>query len=131
MIYRDDLTTPCFDYRPVYYFSAHFDDNNPFVPSAITYPILSGVDDPSVTEKLQYDYWDSEIYIHYNEDGMSINEYDSDKELIKKAKVIADKIFLWAMKDAEPKVAGWKIWSAWKAVDLFGRWSIIPNESNI
>ena len=35
------------------------------------------------------------------------------------------------MKDAEPKVAGWKIWSAWKAVDLFGRWSIIPNERNI
>ena len=56
---------------------------------------------------------------------------EEDKELIKKAKVIADKIFLWAMKDAEPKVSGWKIWSAWKAVDLFGRWSIIPNESNI
>ena len=56
---------------------------------------------------------------------------EEDKELIKKAKVIADKIFLWAMKDAEPKVAGWKIWSAWKAVDLFGRWSIVPNESNI
>ena len=56
---------------------------------------------------------------------------EEDKELIKNAKVIADKIFLWAMKDAEPKVAGWKIWSAWKAVDLFGRWSIVPNESNI
>ena len=56
---------------------------------------------------------------------------DEDKELIKNAKVIADKIFLWAMKDAEPKVSGWKIWSAWKAVDLFGRWSIVPNESNI
>ncbi len=76
VVYRDDLTTPCFDYRPVYYFSAHFDDNNPFVPSAITYPILSGVDDPSVTEKLQYAYWDSEIYIHYNEDGIIINEYE-------------------------------------------------------
>ena len=75
VVYRDDLTTPCFDYRPVYYFSAHFDDNNPFVPSAITYPILSGIDDPSVTEKLQYAYWDSEIYIHYNEDGIIINEY--------------------------------------------------------
>jgi len=56
---------------------------------------------------------------------------DEDKELIKNAKVIADKIFLWAMKDAEPKVSGWKIYSAWKAVDLFGRWSIVPNESNI
>ena len=54
-----------------------------------------------------------------------------DKELIKKAKVVADKVFLLAMKDAEPKVSGWKIYSAWKAVDLFGRWSIIPNERNI
>ena len=43
----------------------------------------------------------------------------------------ADKVFLLAMKDAQPKVAGWKIWSAWKAVDLFGRWSIVPNEKNI
>jgi len=54
-----------------------------------------------------------------------------DKVLIKKAKVVADKVFLLAMKDAQPKVSGWKIYSAWKAVDLFGRWSIIPNEDNI
>ena len=54
-----------------------------------------------------------------------------DKSLIKKAKVVADKVFLLAMKDAEPKVSGWKIYSAWKAVDLFGRWSIVPNEKNI
>ena len=54
-----------------------------------------------------------------------------DKELIKNAKVAADKVFLLAMKDAEPKVSGWKIYSAWKAVDLFGRWSIVPNEKNI
>ena len=57
--------------------------------------------------------------------------YEEDKELIKNAKVAADKVFLLAMKDAEPKVSGWKIYSAWKAVDLFGRWSIIPNEKNI
>ena len=54
-----------------------------------------------------------------------------DKSLIKKAKVVADKVFRLAMKDAQPKVSGWKIYSAWKAVDLFGRWSIIPNEKNI
>ena len=54
-----------------------------------------------------------------------------DKSLIKKAKVVADKVFRLAMKDAQPKVSGWKIYSAWKAVDLFGRWSIIPNEDNI
>ena len=56
---------------------------------------------------------------------------EEDKELIKNAKVAADKVFLLAMKDAEPKVSGWKIYSAWKAVDLFGRWSIISNEDNI
>ena len=58
-------------------------------------------------------------------------EIEEDKELIKNAKVAADKVFHLAMKDAEPKVSGWKIYSAWKAVDLFGRWSIIPNKKNI
>ena len=56
---------------------------------------------------------------------------EEDKELIKNAKKASDKVFLLAMKDASPKVSGWKIYSAWKAVDLFGRWSIIPNERNI
>ena len=56
---------------------------------------------------------------------------EEDKQLIKKAKVVADKVFRLAMKDADPKVSGWKIYSAWKAVDLFGRWSIKPNEKNI
>ena len=56
---------------------------------------------------------------------------EEDKELIKNAKKASDKVFLLAMKDAEPKVSGWKIYSAWKAVDLFGRWSIIPSEDNI
>ena len=56
---------------------------------------------------------------------------EEDKKLIKKAKVVADKVFRLAMKDADPKVSGWKIYSAWKAVDLFGRWSIVPNEKNI
>ena len=56
---------------------------------------------------------------------------EEDKKLIKKAKVVADKVFHLAMKDADPKVSGWKIYSAWKAVDLFGRWSIIPNEKNV
>ena len=56
---------------------------------------------------------------------------EEDKELIENAKKAADKVFLLAMKDAEPKVSGWKIYSVWKAVDLFGRWSIIPNEDNI
>ena len=56
---------------------------------------------------------------------------EEDKELIENAKKASDKVFLLAMKDAQPKVSGWKIYSAWKAVDLFGRWSIIPSEDNI
>ena len=54
-----------------------------------------------------------------------------DKELIKQAKVASDKVFLLAMRDAEPKIAGWKIYSSWKAVDLFGNSSIVPTENNI
>jgi hypothetical protein len=75
VIYRDDLPKPCFDYRPVYYFDVHLGEN-PFVPQAITYPILMNVSDVSSTEKLQYAYWDAERYIHYNEDGVIMNEYN-------------------------------------------------------
>ena len=74
VIYREDLY--CFDYRPIYYFNAHFDVSNPFTPTAITYPILFGVDDPSHTEKLQYAYWDAERYVHYDEKGNIMNEYN-------------------------------------------------------
>ena len=75
VIYRDDLPKPCFDYRPVYYFDVHLGEN-PFAPQAITYPILMNVNDVSSTEKLQYAYWDAERYIHYNEDGVIMNEYN-------------------------------------------------------
>ena len=46
------------------------------------------------------------------------------------AKKAADKVFLMAMKDAEPKVSYWKIKAAYYAVVLFGRWSIIPREDD-
>ena len=54
-----------------------------------------------------------------------------DKQLIKKAKIASDKVFKLAMKDADPKISGWKIYSSWKAVDLFGNSSIVPTENNI
>ena len=54
-----------------------------------------------------------------------------DKELIKQAKIASDKVFKLAMEDADPKIAGWKIYSSWKAVDLFGNSSIVPTENNI
>ena len=37
---------------------------------------------------------------------------------------VADNIFREAMRNSEPKVPGWKIWSAYTAVRIFGRWAI-------
>ena len=54
-----------------------------------------------------------------------------DKELVKKAKIASDKVFLLGMHDAEPKIPGWKSYSSWMAVDLFGNGSIVPNKDNI
>ena len=60
--------------------------------------------------------------------GMILGE---DKSLVNAAKKAADKVFLCGMKDASPSVPKWKIYSAYYAVALFGRWSIIPKEDNI
>jgi hypothetical protein len=46
------------------------------------------------------------------------------------AKKSADKVFLMAMLDAEPSVAKWKIYAAYYAVVLCGRWSIIPRDDD-
>lgn len=48
----------------------------------------------------------------------------------KAAKKEADKVFLAAMKDADPSVPTWKIYSAYYSVVLFGRWSIIPRDED-
>ena len=48
----------------------------------------------------------------------------------KSAKKEADKVFLAAMKDADPSVPKWKIYSAYYSVVLFGRWSIIRREED-
>ena len=53
-----------------------------------------------------------------------------DKAVIKKAKAASDKVFLMAMKDADPPIAIWKIKSAYNAVRMFGRWSIIPRKED-
>ena len=57
-------------------------------------------------------------------------KHPEDMESIKLAKKAADKVFLMAMQDADPKVASWKIKAAYHAVVLFGRWSIIPREDD-
>ena len=48
----------------------------------------------------------------------------------KSAKKASDKVFLMAMKDADPSVPKWKMYAAYYAVVLFGRWSIIPREGD-
>jgi len=73
VIYRDDMEQPCFDYKPVYYFDVHMGEN-PFVPEAITYPILQSTDDVSYTDKLKYVYYDNQMYAVFDEDGIILEE---------------------------------------------------------
>ena len=51
-------------------------------------------------------------------------------EVVKNAKKAADDVFLMGMKDADPSIPKWKIYAAYYAVRIFGRWSIIPTEDN-
>jgi hypothetical protein len=69
--------TPYFDYRPIYFFHVFFEDD-PFVPSAITYPMMQPVRDTSQVEKMQYAYWDADKYVHMDEDGIALNEIPHD-----------------------------------------------------
>jgi len=68
---------------------------------------------------------------HGNGEDEDTNVNKEEKALIKLAKKASDNVFLNGMKDADPKVPKWKILTAYYAVVLFGRWSIIPNEDNI
>lgn len=70
-----DGDNPHFDYRPVYYFDVHLGEN-PFVPEAITYPILMNGDDISYTQDLKYAYFDNSIYALYDENGNIVEEYE-------------------------------------------------------
>ena len=74
VIYKELNGVPYFDYRPVYYFDVHLSD--PFTPSAIMYPLLMQPEDVSYVEKCEWAYWDESIYIHYDENGNIIHEYE-------------------------------------------------------
>ena len=74
VIYKEVNGMPYFDYRPVYYFDVHLKD--PFTPSAIMYPLLMQPEDISHLEKCEWAYWDSSVYIHYDEDGNILEEYE-------------------------------------------------------
>ena len=51
------------------------------------------------------------------------NEEDYSPDVWKRGKDLSDTIFLLGMKSADPKVPAWKIYPAYWAVRLFGRWS--------
>ena len=65
--------SPFFDYRPIYFFNVRFGDD-PFIPTAITYPILQPVEDISQVQELQYAFWDDKKYVQMNEAGNILYE---------------------------------------------------------
>ena len=69
----NESDSPSFDYRPIYFFHVFFGDD-PFVPTALSYPILQPVEDSSKVEKLTYAYWDAERYISMDDNGSIIAE---------------------------------------------------------
>ena len=73
VVWNEGDNSPHYDYRPLYFFHVFFDDD-PFVPTAITYPLLQPVEDSSKVGKLHYAYWDAERYISMDEDGNIIAE---------------------------------------------------------
>ena len=72
---KEDANGTFFDYRPIYYYNAFFDDD-PFLPMAITYPLLLPVNDISDSGKLEYAYWDDTHYAQYDEDGNITMQYE-------------------------------------------------------
>ena len=73
VVWNEGDNSPYYDYRPIYFFYVFFDDD-PFVPTAITYPMMVPVEDVSQVEKLQYAYWDADKYIHMDQDGNIMRE---------------------------------------------------------
>ena len=68
---------PVFNYNPIYNFDVHFADNDPLTPIAIIYPILLPVHDEFVNnDKVQYAYWDKELFIIYDGNGNKLQEVE-------------------------------------------------------
>ena len=63
-----------------------------------------------------HDHLYAKLRLYYKTDSMMQSKW-------KAAKVLSDKIFLLGMKSADPKVPCWKIYPAYWAVRVFGRWS--------
>ena len=68
-------TNDHFSYHPIYFFIPHFDDNDPFNPVAISYPLGTPIDDPSyVGDGEIFVYIDDEYYIEYDKKGNILKE---------------------------------------------------------
>ena len=65
-----------FDYRPIYYFEAYFDED-PFVPSSIVYPLLHSTADLSNTDNMQWEYWSDESYGMMDAEGKMLTEIEN------------------------------------------------------
>lgn len=74
VIWKEHNGMPYFDYRPVYYFNVHLKDA--FTPSAIMYPLLKGQHDLSYVNECEYVYVDESIFVHYDQNGNIIQEYE-------------------------------------------------------
>ena len=68
-----DDEMPHFDYQPIYYFHAFFGDD-PFKPTAISYPLMHYTDDVTNTDKLQYIHWNELEYIIFDESGTILKQ---------------------------------------------------------
>ena len=64
-----------FGYEPIYYFDPIFHDD-PYHPVAIIYPLLSAPEDLTVSNELEYAYWDDTRFVRVNEDGDILEEYE-------------------------------------------------------
>ena len=73
------------------------------------------------------------IYFNDKEKEGVLDEHPNVYEVVsnyKAAKKASDNVFLMAMKDADPAIPKWKMYAAYYAVVLCGRWSIIPREED-
>ena len=68
VVWNGSEESPMFDYRPVYNFYPFF-DSDPFVPTALSYPLFHFVDDATRTDKMQYMIWDKDSWVIVDSDG--------------------------------------------------------------
>jgi len=69
-----DEETQQFNYQPIYYFDAFFDELNPKDPIAVVYPLLQPTDDVSYDGESMFCYLDDEKKIIFDADGNVLQE---------------------------------------------------------